>query len=58
MNSFCGSTVLSPFTVTHSESHSSTVPPMLWRRSLAICARRSSALTRRTISLMLMGLTM
>jgi len=28
MNSFCGSTMLSPSTVTLSESHSITVPPM------------------------------
>ena len=40
-----------------SESHSITVPPITSRRSFIICARRSSAPTRSTISFTLTGFT-
>ena len=58
MNSFCGSVMLSPPERTVSESHSKTVLPITCRCSLVICARRSSALTRSTISLTFTGFTM
>ena len=57
MNSFCGRTALCPSHVTVSESHSITVPPITSRRSFIICARRSSAPTRSTISFTLTGFT-
>ena len=58
MNSFCGRIMLVSPRVTVSESHSITVSPMTCRCSFIICTRRSSAPTRSTISLTLIGLTM